>query len=65
MALKTVSGFFAGCGGLDYGFQNAGFQIKWANELETNFANSYKILTNHACVVGDFWNIFDIIGIIT
>ena len=54
---KTVGGFFAGCGGLDFGFQNAGFQLKWANELETSFANSYESLTEHPCQVGDFWEV--------
>ena len=29
--LKTVA-LFAGCGGLDLGFENAGFNIIWAND---------------------------------
>ncbi len=57
MSSLSVGGFFAGCGGLDFGFQNAGFRLKWANELEANFAKSYESLTQHACAVGDFWNI--------
>jgi DNA (cytosine-5)-methyltransferase 1 len=54
---KSVAGFFAGCGGLDYGFQNAGFDLKWSNELELNFADSYGSLTSHKCEVGDFWSV--------
>ena len=29
----TVVGLFAGCGGLDLGFINAGFSIVWANDF--------------------------------
>jgi DNA (cytosine-5)-methyltransferase 1 len=59
MKKLSVGGFFAGCGGLDYGFQNAGFSLKWANEIEENFASSYKSLTHHNCHVGDFWEVAD------
>ena len=31
--MKVVS-FFAGCGGLDLGFEQAGFRVVWANEFE-------------------------------
>jgi len=55
MQKPTVGGFFAGCGGLDYGFKNAGFEIKWASELEPSFCLSYESLTGHSCIVGDFW----------
>ena len=29
----NVISFFAGCGGLDLGFEQAGFQVVWANEF--------------------------------
>lgn len=61
MTKKTVGGFFVGCGGLDFGFQCAGFQIKWANELETSFAHSYESLTHHSCQVGDFWKVANLV----
>lgn len=32
-ALKIVS-LFAGCGGLDLGFSQAGFPIVWANDCD-------------------------------
>ena len=33
--LKTVS-LFSGCGGMDIGFKNAGFNIVWANDNDKN-----------------------------
>jgi len=30
----NVISVFAGCGGLDLGFEKAGFLVVWANELE-------------------------------
>lgn len=38
--MKVVS-FFAGCGGLDLGFEQAGFQVVWANELEPHCQATY------------------------
>ena len=32
-----VVSFFAGCGGLDLGFEQAGFRVVWANEFNTEF----------------------------
>ena len=29
-----VISLFSGCGGMDLGFQKAGFNIKWANDIE-------------------------------
>ncbi len=40
-----VVSFFAGCGGLDLGFEQAGFQVVWANEFEP--AVRYTYLKNH------------------
>ncbi len=31
--MKIVS-LFAGCGGLDWGFERAGFDVVWANEYD-------------------------------
>ncbi len=42
--MRIVS-FFSGCGGLDLGFRQAGFQVIWANELEPKVHETY--LTNH------------------
>lgn len=42
--MKAVS-FFAGCGGLDLGFEQAGFKIIWANEFDPFCLKTY--LRNH------------------
>ena len=50
----NVVSFFAGCGGLDMGFEQAGFHVVWANELEQHCRATYK--RNHPntqLVIGD------------
>ncbi len=42
--MRIVS-FFSGCGGLDLGFRQAGFQVIWADELEPKVHETY--LVNH------------------
>lgn len=39
--LRTVS-LFAGCGGLDLGFERAGFNIVWANDFNKKVEETYK-----------------------
>lgn len=41
---KIVS-FFAGCGGLDLGFEQAGFRVVWANEFDSAVRDTY--VKNH------------------
>ena len=38
----NVVSFFAGCGGLDLGFEKAGFNVVWANDFEPSVAETYK-----------------------
>ena len=40
-----VASFFAGVGGIDLGFQQAGFEIVYANEIDKNAVKTYE--TNH------------------
>ena len=40
-----VVSFFAGCGGLDLGFEEAGFRVVWANEFEPHCRATY--IRNH------------------
>ena len=30
---------FSGCGGMDLGFEQAGYEIVWANDIEESFPN--------------------------
>ncbi|MCR9100161.1 MAG: DNA cytosine methyltransferase [bacterium] len=39
--MKLVS-FFAGAGGLDLGFENAGFNVIWANEYDKDIWDTYE-----------------------
>ena len=58
MAKKpTVISLFAGAGGMDLGFQQAGFDIIWANEYEEIFAETYKKNIGNHVVVGDIQSI--------
>ncbi len=43
--LMRVVSFFAGCGGLDLGFRQAGFDVVWANEFEQACQTTYQM--NH------------------
>ena len=40
-----VVSFFAGCGGLDIGFEQAGFRVLWANEFDSQCSATY--ILNH------------------
>lgn len=42
--MKVVS-FFSGCGGLDLGFEQAGFEVVWANDNDPAVSETY--LLNH------------------
>ena len=39
---KKVIGLFSGCGGLDMGFQTAGFDLLWANEYDKDIWETYE-----------------------
>ncbi|MCL2887752.1 MAG: DNA cytosine methyltransferase [Elusimicrobia bacterium] len=39
--IKLLS-LFAGCGGLDWGFHEAGYEVVWANDFEKNACETFK-----------------------
>jgi DNA (cytosine-5)-methyltransferase 1 len=55
--MKIVS-FFAGAGGLDLGFQKAGFNVIWANEYDKEIWKTYE--KNHSNTILDKRSIIDI-----
>lgn len=55
--MKIVS-FFAGAGGLDLGFQKAGFDVIWANEYDKEIWETYE--KNHPKTTLDKRSIIDI-----
>jgi DNA (cytosine-5)-methyltransferase 1 len=55
----SVVGLFAGCGGLDFGFKQAGFHVGWANELDADASASYKQLVGDHVVTGSLLDNMD------
>lgn len=54
--MKVVS-FFAGVGGIDLGFENAGFKCIWANEIDQYAAKTYSANFKNPLIVDDIRNI--------
>ncbi|MFT4203472.1 MAG: DNA (cytosine-5-)-methyltransferase [Chitinophagaceae bacterium] len=54
----NVVSFFAGAGGLDLGFEKAGFTIDWANEYDKEIWETYQ--KNHKKTYLDRRSIVDI-----
>lgn len=55
--MRVVS-FFAGAGGLDLGFENAGFDVVWANEYDRDIWETFE--KNHTSTILDRRSIVDI-----
>lgn len=49
----NVVSLFSGIGGLDLGFEYAGFNIAWANDFDKYAVATYKENVNHNIVFGD------------
>lgn len=54
--LKVVS-LFSGCGGLDLGFINAGFEVVWANDFFPEAVETYKKNIGEHIILDDISNI--------
>lgn len=53
----SVVGLFSGCGGLDLGFKNAGFDVIWANDFNADSVETYKKNIGNHIVLGDITKI--------
>lgn len=51
--MPTVASLFAGIGGIDKGFEQAGAEIIWANEMDKNACITYRANFDHELVEGD------------
>lgn len=49
---KTAASFFAGAGGMDLGFRNAGFEILWANDFNKKLEATYSYNHDNEFIVG-------------
>lgn len=49
----NVVSLFAGCGGLDLGFEQAGFNVVWANEFDKVIHDTYRLNHPYTELCGD------------
>lgn len=49
----TVGSLFSGVGGICLGFQQAGFELAWANEIDEHSCATYRENFNHNLIEGD------------
>lgn len=52
-----VAGLFAGVGGIELGFKNAGFDIIWSNEIDEKAGETFRANHNTQIVIDDIHNI--------
>ena len=52
VVIPTVGSLFSGVGGIDLGFQQAGFEIVWANEIDQDSCRTYRANFSHTLFEG-------------
>lgn len=52
----TAISLFSGAGGMDVGFENAGVEVIWANEINKEVAETYKLNHPNTTLVNDDLN---------
>lgn len=55
--MPTVASLFAGIGGIDKGFELAGANIIWANEIDKNACITYRLNFDHELIEDDIRNL--------
>ncbi|MYL54197.1 DNA (cytosine-5-)-methyltransferase [Pontibacillus yanchengensis] len=55
----TVSSLFAGVGGIDKGFEQAGANVIWANEMDKNASITYRKNFNHVLIEADIRDVHE------
>ena len=53
----TVVSLFSGAGGMDKGFESAGFDIVWANDFNKDAVETYKKNLGNHIILGDITKI--------
>jgi len=53
MSKPRVVSLFSGCGGMDLGFKQAGYELVWANDFEKSACETYSINLGKHIVHGD------------
>ena len=51
--MLTVGGLFSGIGGIELGFEQAGFKINWSNEIDENCAKTFRFNHKHQLITED------------
>ena len=60
MKKYKVGGLFSGVGGIELGFEQAGYKISWANEFNKNACITYRLnFKKHLLIEDDIYNIID------
>lgn len=52
-----VVGLFAGVGGIELGFEQAGFESIWSNEIDSKAGETFKANHNSQLIIDDIYNI--------
>jgi DNA (cytosine-5)-methyltransferase 1 len=52
-----VAGFFTGVGGIELGFEQAGFDIVWSNEIDKKASDTFKANHSSKIIIDDIHNI--------
>ena len=53
----TAASLFCGAGGLDIGFERAGFKTVWANDFDKDACKTYEMWSGATVVCGDITKI--------